>query len=236
MPTSKKPRKKGKHGRDMDAMRAARKGTYRNDAHMKQVYRTLSRKKRHVKSGASLFAWMNDLADPDTLLSYFAQAFFALKRWRETEEIGDFNCVSQLLMIGAMLHKEMKVQEGSLLRDIRNAAFLTICCVRLRNFDHEVPEANIEAVHSGLVTAHELAKFAAENPDQRNTLLNVIRQNLPDFVAARPGLREQRERFILGDKYDIVQKWIREDPLGKFTNVELDELDKLVMELELENE
>lgn len=213
MPKSKKPRKKGAHGRLQTALRIARKDKYKSVAQMEGVFNTLLDRKRSVKKGASLIAWMNDLSDTETLIAKFATAFFALRRWKTTFEHEDFHSVTRLLMIGGMCHKEMGVQEIDLFRDIQNACFQAIVCVRYRNQGIEIPDGNIDAIHAGLVSAEALVRYAEEH--DHNKLLDVIRQNLPEYVHSHPGLKEQRERWILGSRYDLVQRWILNDPPGQ---------------------
>lgn len=80
---------------------------------------------------------------------------------------------------------------------------------RLRNKRHAVPDANIDAIRDALAYAQNLVDFAQAN--ERNILIDVLRENDKTYVASIDGLLEQRERFILGRNYDRVQEWVKQD-------------------------
>lgn len=211
MPCSKKPRKRGLHGKRQTALKLVSKGTFKSDAQKREALKTLRDQERSISNGVSLFAWMNDLSDPETLLKKFATAYFALRRWKETIDPEDINCVTRLLTIGGLCHKEMDVYGEHLFREIQNACFQSIICIQFRNQNKEIPDANIDAIHVGLRTAEALIEFTNEHDHGR--LISIIRKTDPAYVQAHPGLEEERERWLLGEeRLKMAQNWMKNTP------------------------
>lgn len=143
------------------------------------------------------------------MLEAFTLSFFALERWPTTTDYSDFNQISSTLMLGALCHKCLGVQEQDLMDDIQHAAFMTVVCARLRNHGKEIPPANLEPVKHGLIVAQQLMEYAYEH--ERQALINVLKHNTHENIAENPGLREAHERFILGKHYEQVRQWELED-------------------------
>lgn len=159
------------------------------------------------------------------MLEAFTLSFFALERWPTTNDYADFNQISSTLMLGALCHKCLGVQEHDLMDDIQHAAFMTVVCARLRNHGKEIPPANLEPVKHGLIVAQQLMEYAYEH--ERQALINVLKHNTHDNLDRTPGLREAHERFILGRHYETVRGWELEDDeflrdlneTGKFSEI-----------------
>lgn len=143
------------------------------------------------------------------MLEAFTLSFFALERWPTTNDYADFNQISSTLMLGALCHKCLGVQEQDLMDDIQHAAFMTVFCARLRNHGKEIPPANLEPVKHGLIVAQELMEYAYEH--ERQALINVLKHNTHGNIRETPGLLEAHERFILGKHYEQVRQWELED-------------------------
>lgn len=135
----------------------------------------------------------------------FTLSFFALERWPTTNDYADFNQISSTLILGALCHKCLGVQEQDLMDDIQHAAFMTVVCARLRNHGKEILPANLEPVKHGLIVAQELMEYAYEH--ERQALINVLKHNTHETLAETPGL----ERVILGKHYEQVRQWEIED-------------------------
>lgn len=209
MPVSKKPRKKSKIKREIDARRKILRGDFKSEKDIQKTFEYVEESQRKMRRQCEQISWMLSFVDKRTLLQAFTHAFFSLDRWSTTDDYSDFNRVSSSLMLGALLHKAMGVQEKDLLEDIQHAAYMTVMCARLRNHKKPVPASNIEPVKHGLIIAQDLMMYAYDN--ERQALINVLKHNSKDNLRVNPGLEEQHERFILGRHYDTVRAWELED-------------------------
>lgn len=209
MPKSKKPRKPGKHGRENIARKKWESGKFKSVEDARLTWRTLEAARKKRRPGLAQMHFLLSLADKEELIESFTQAFFALARWPTTYSYEDFNRVSSCLTLGILCHKRMGVVETDLLADMQQAAFMSVVCVRLRNFGKPVPPQNLEAVRVGLTTAQQLMEYAHEH--DRQAFIDVLKHNDREHVEDTPGLLEAHERLILGRNYEIVQRWEKED-------------------------
>ena len=209
MPVSKKPRKKGTRNREMKACKKICRGTFKSKEDAKKTFEFVEDSHRKMRRKCEQISWMLSFVDKQTLLQAFTHALISLDRWSTTDDYSDFNRVSSSLMLGALLHKSMGVQEQDLLHDIQHAAYMTVLCARLRNHRKEVPPSNLEPVKHGLIISQELMEYAFDN--ERQALINVLKHNSKDNLRVNQGLEEQHERFILGRHYDTVRAWELED-------------------------
>lgn len=209
MPTSKKPRKKGRHGREADALRKWRREKFASVEDARASLRVLEESRLKRRPGVAQIHFMLQLADKEELLESFTKAYFCLEKWPTTDRFEDFDRVSSSLMLGILCHKRMGVLEHDLLSDMQHAAFMCVVCVRLRNFGKPVPPQNLEAVRRGLTVSQELMEYAYEH--DRQAFIDVLKHNDADHVGRTPGLLDQHERLILGQNYDRVQEWEKED-------------------------
>lgn len=223
MPVSKKPRKKGRHGREnalMKGLAKRKKFASVDDARdfIGKSFDQLIEIKRQRRPGLAQIHYLTQLADREELLEAFTKAFYCLDRWPTTDDTKDFNVVSSSLMLGVLCHKRMDVQEQDLLHDLQRAAFMAVTCARMKNKGEQVPVQNLESVRIGLTTAQALMEYAYEN--DRQAFIDVLRHNDRDHVESTPGLLEAHERLILGQNYDTVQRWEAEDGLLYIKNKE----------------
>lgn len=209
MPVSKKPRKKGKRGRDIDARKKLLRGDFKSLDEAKKTIDIVETNRLRRRRQCEQLGWMLSFTDKGSLLDAFTLSFYSIERWATTTDFDDFNQVSSSLMLGALCHKAMGVQEQDLLEDIQHAAYMAVVCARLRNHKKPIPAANLEPVKHGLIVAQELMEYAYEN--DRQALINVLKHNTRYNVNGTPGLLEAHERFILGKHYEQVRAWELED-------------------------
>lgn len=209
MPKSKKPRKKGAHGREQIARRKWEAGNFKSVEDARSTFRIIDEARRRRRGGRAQIGFMLNLANKERLIEDFTSAFFALERWPTTTSYDDFNRVSSSLMLGLLCHKCLGVEEKSYVKEIQHAAFIAVVCVRLRNRRELIPQANLDIVRHGLVLAQELLEYTYEH--HRTELIHVLRHNDKANVYHTAGLTEAHERFILGDRYETVKQWELED-------------------------
>lgn len=145
------------------------------------------------------------LLDHEGLIEGFTRAHNSLNKVRDTKEIFDFNIVCSSLMLGAMVHRRLGVEEQSWLTDIRRAAFGIVMVYRMWGNKQTIPEANLAMIRIGLTAAQDLIEYAFKEDPQ--ALKEVLLKNDPLYTKAHPEENEARERFILGDRYDQVKSW-----------------------------
>lgn len=205
MPTSKKPRKKGRHGAINDKLRKARRMDSLTTEELEKLAEDLEAEAVRKRMALRRYEWMSVLLDHESLIEGFARAHASLKRIPETNDVFDFNVICSSLMLGAMVHMRLGIEEQSWLTDIRRAAYGTILAYRLRWMKIEVPEANLNMISIGLTAAQDLIEYAFKEDPQ--ALKEVLLKNDPLYTRAHQEENEARERFILGDKYELVKSW-----------------------------
>lgn len=209
MPVSKKPRKKGRRGHKIDARKKLINGKFRDlDDARKTIKDVESSRKRRRQQCAQL-GYMLCFTEKEALIDAFTMSLFAVDRLPTTPDYEDFNHISSSLMLGALCHKAMGVQEQDLLEDIQHACYMMVVCARLRNHRKTIPAANLEPIRHGIIVSQELMEYAYEN--ERQALINVLKHNSHENLDSTPGLKEAHERFILGKHYEQVQRWEIED-------------------------
>ena len=205
MPKSKKPRKKGRHGRLNDKIRQASKMQRMETKDIERLTDDLEKEAARRTMALRRYEWMSVLLDHEELIEGFTRAHNSLKRLPESTEVFDFNIVCSSLMLGAMVHMRLGVEEQSWLTDIRRAAFGVVNAYRIRALNQELPEANLNMISIGLTAAQDLIEYAFKEDPQ--ALREVLLKNDPLYTRAHPEENDARERFILGDKYELVQSW-----------------------------
>lgn len=209
MPVSKKPRKKGQRAKDLAMRKKFVRGQFKDADDARRIIKSLETQRTRQRRRCEQLGWLLGFQEKDSLLEAFTLSFYALERWPTTNDYADFNQISSSLMLGALCHKCLGVQEQDLMDDIQHAAFMTVTCARLRNHGKEIPPANLEPVKHGLIVAQQLMEYAYEH--ERQALINVLKHNTHEHLAETPGLREAHERFILGRYYEQVRQWELED-------------------------
>lgn len=209
MPVSKKPRKKGRRGHEIDARKKLIRGKFKTLDEAKKAIDTVEKARIKRRRQCEQIGWMLTFTSKETLLEAFTISLYAVERWPTTSDFDDFNIVSSSLMLGALCHKAMNIVEQDLLRDIQHAAYMTVVCARLRNHREPIPQANIEPIVNGLLISQKLMEYAYEN--DRQILIDVLKHNSRQNVEDTPGLLEKHERFILGPHYETVRQWELED-------------------------
>ena len=209
MPVSRKPRKKGRRGHEIDARKKLINGKFKNLDDARKAIKEVESSRKRRRQQCTQLGYMLCFTEKEALIDAFTLSFFALERWPTTTDCSDFNQISSTLMLGALCHKCLGVAEQDLLEDIQHAAFMTVVCARLRNHGKEIPPANLEPVKHGLIVAQELMEYAYEH--ERQALINVLKHNTHETLDETPGLREAHERFILGRHYETVRGWELED-------------------------
>ena len=204
MPVSKKPRKKGQFNRRHIAHRKIAQNKFKSPEELKRHLKTIEEEDTSIRNGADNLEWMLSLQDKDALIEPFTKSLLAIDRWPTTTDFDDFNIVSSSLMLGALCHRALNVQETEHLREIQEAAFMAVTCVRLRHKRRPLPNANLQIVRDALTTAQALIEWANDN--DRTTLISVLKQNTQRYIRQHPEAIEQHERLILGKNYDRVRE------------------------------
>lgn len=205
MPTSKRPRKKGKYGLLNANLRKLRAGRFKDQNDADRTIAALEKSAADAAMGRRHYEWMSVMLDHEELIEGFVRAHQSLDRIPTTFKIFDFNILCSSLMLGAMVHMRLGIEEQSWITDIRRAAYGTIMAYRLRGMKQDVPEANLNMIGIGLTAAQELIEYAFKEDPQ--ALKEVLLKNDPLYTRAHPEENEARERFILGDRYDQVKSW-----------------------------
>lgn len=208
MPKSKKPRKSGKFGRVNAACKKWTRSKFKSVEDAMQCVRALDEAGYLKSRGEQKMQFMLALRDSEMLTDAFLKAQLALRRWPTTTEYEDFNRVASSLMLGALVHHRLGVAEKELLDEIQFAAYMSVVCVRLRNFEKDIPEANLRIVSRGLDISQELMTLARETDPQ--ALVEVLMYNEKDHVS-RAGLKVANEKALLGKYYDTVAEWEARD-------------------------
>lgn len=205
MPVSKKPRKKGNRYHVRSALTRLKEGKFKSKEEMQKLMKVLHDDDVRLRNGVDNLEWMLSLQDKDALFAPFVRAFLAIDRWPETGDFDDFNVVTSSLMLGALCHRALGVQETEMLTEIQDATFRCVTCVRLRQKQSPIPKENLSLVKEGLTTAQRLIEFANDN--NRNTLIHVLKQNTLRFLDDHPEEVEKHERLVLGRHYETVRSW-----------------------------
>lgn len=196
MPTSKNRRKSGrkatggfKHYVEQRKRidRKVKKGQYANVEEVRRDARCLADRRKWYERGQSRMAWLTMLAArPDAIVTAQTSAQFALRRWAEGGDVeaDDFNIVASSLMLGYLLAKRLPLEDvEDIFTALHEAAYMTVACVRLSNHRRQIPEANLEPIHTGLNVAQELMKLADET--DRHILIDVLEMNSKEYSCPR---------------------------------------------------
>lgn len=151
------------------------------------------------------------LTDWDNVQMGFLKSLSALDRWPTTTDSEDFGVVSSSLMLGVLIFHIAKVAEVEILQELQHAAFMCVICCRLRNKGETVPEANIQVVREGLTLAQNLMEAAYR--DDRQAFISALKENDTEYLKAHPEATERHMRMALGNNYDRVVQWDKEDAI-----------------------
>ena len=157
------------------------RGQFKDADDARRTIASLENQRTRQRRRCEQLGWLLGFQEKDSLLEAFTLSFFALERWPTTTDYSDFNQISSTLMLGALCHKCLGVQEQDLMDDIQHAAFMTVVCARLRNHGKEIPPANLEPVKHGLIVAQQLMEYAYEH--ERQALINVLKHNTHENIA-----------------------------------------------------
>ena len=204
MPKSKKPRKKGAHGREQAARSRLRRNQFKAPAECRRLVKIVEDARAARHKGSAQLGYLFALADQDFMVERFIEAFMALERWQTTEEMDDFSLVNSMLMIGAIAFLKVGVQESERLDEIRRAAYAATLAIDHRNMGRRIPDELIEDTREGLTTAQMIFEAATAN-GMNQELIEVVKENAPEHIASTPGRFREHRRLILGDYLEKVQ-------------------------------
>lgn len=205
MPTSKKPRKKGRHGMINRKLAKAKKMMSLPDEQLESLADDLEKEAWRRTLARRNYEWMSVMLDHEDLIEGFTRAQHSLDKFRETDEIFDYNIVCSSLMLGAMVHRRLGVEEKTWLEDIRRGAFETVYAYKLRGEHQQIPDGNLRLIGIGLDAAQDLIDYAFTHDPQ--ALKEVLIKNDPLYTRLHPEEFDDRERFIMGDRYELVKSW-----------------------------
>lgn len=204
MPKSKKPRKKGAHGREQAARSRLLRNQFKDPAECRRLVKIVEDARAARHKGSAQLGYLFALADQDFMVERFIEAFMALERWQTTEEMDDFSLVNSMLMIGAIAFLKVGVQESERLDEIRRAAYAATLAIDHRNMGRRIPDELIEDTREGLTTAQMIFEAATAN-GMNQELIEVVKENAPEHIASTPGRFREHRRLILGDYLEKVQ-------------------------------
>ena len=194
MPKSKKPRKKGAHGREQAARSRLLRNQFKDPAECRRLVKIVEDARAARHKGSAQLGYLFALADQD----------FMVERFIETEEMDDFSLVNSMLMIGAIAFLKVGVQESERLDEIRRAAYAATLAIDHRNMGRRIPDELIEDTREGLTTAQMIFEAATAN-GMNQELIEVLKENDPEHIASTPGRFREHRRLILGDYLEKVQ-------------------------------
>lgn len=221
MPKSKKPRKKGAHGREQAARSRLLRNQFKDPAECRRLVKIVEDARAARHKGSAQLGYLFALADQDFMVERFIEAFMALERWQTTEEMDDFSLVNSMLMIGAIAFLKVGVQESERLDEIRRAAYAATLAIDHRNMGRRIPDELIEDTREGLTTAQMIFEAATAN-GMNQELIEVLKENDPEHIASTPGRFREHRRLILGDYLEKVQALeAAQNPHREFTVPEI---------------
>ena len=185
MPKSKKPRKKGAHGREQAARSRLLRNQFKDPAECRRLVKIVEDARAARHKGSAQLGYLFALADQDFMVERFIEAFMALERWQTTEEMDDFSLVNSMLMIGAIAFLKVGVQESERLEEIRRAAYAATLAIDHRNMGRRIPDELIEDTREGLTTAQMIFEAATAN-GMNQELIEVLKENDPEHIASTP--------------------------------------------------
>lgn len=131
----------------------------------------------------------------------------ALDRWPTTMDRHDFDIVASALMMGFMALHSMEIENHDEVEQaIREGAFMTFLCARLRCKGSPLPEANLQAVRIGLMAAQDCLQMLCDT--DMTAMRKILETNSKENCRAHPDEHDARVRLLLGPRYaDQVFGW-----------------------------
>lgn len=203
MPRSQKPRKRGRIGRKEAGVRKLIKNP--TPETLEAVMASTEGIFRKEKIGRSKILQLMQTVDGEFLTDAHLREAFALERIAKTKDVSDFNKVTSSLAIATLLTDKLDLTPECYkeYNDVLSfACFMVVQIVRLRNFGHEVPEANLDVVADGLAAAQELSRYAYTH--NRKDWLDVINYNRWTTEGEEALARDKR---VLGKYWERVLEW-----------------------------
>lgn len=124
----------------------------------------------------------------------------ALDRWPTTMDRKDFDIPASALMMGFMALHCMEIENHAEVETaIREAAFMTFLCARLRCKGRPLPEANLQCVRTGLIAAQDCMQMLVET--DMSAMMKILKTNSKENCLAHPDEHDARVRMLLGPRY-----------------------------------
>lgn len=207
MPKSKNRRKNGKTSSKYTAERRRIVAVRKRMASGQQVDLEQIR-----KDAAFMAAWQKKRAKPsdlDWLISLKVnggmteaaiKGLVALDRLPTTMDRKDFDIVASALMLGFMsLHCMAIENHDEVETAIREAAFMTFICARLRCKGSPLPTANLQIVRLGLMAAQDCMQMLCDT--DMTSMQKILETNSKENCRAHPEEHDARVRLLLGPRY-----------------------------------
>lgn len=131
----------------------------------------------------------------------------ALERWPTTMDRKDFDIVASALMMGFMALHSMEIENHDEVElAIREGAFMTFLCARLRCKGSPLPTANLQAVRLGLMAAQDCLQMICDT--DMTAMRKILETNSKANCRAHPEEHDARVRQLLGPRYaEQVFSW-----------------------------
>lgn len=207
MPKSKKPRKKGQFGRKSKAT-----------SFFVKHYKNLDAVSDRIEKAEKDFASFAKGADKiNFLCSYTSEKlrnsqirdFIALDRLPSTYNPQDVRQVASTITIAILLTDLIDLTPESHAecnQALQFGLYMSVMALRMRAYDKQLPEANLQPIHDALNVAQDLICWAFDN--DRAKLLTARRAN----NEAREGLAAiRRDQRTLGKYWERVREWAQAD-------------------------
>lgn len=210
MPTSKKPRKKGRHGLKNAMMkRIIAKGGRGKDIDS-ELKRFADADLTRV-NGYHKLQNLTILTNVERFKTKMTKAMFAINRLVDGDT-EDFRLVTSCIGIGGTLLYRVNFSDETkeaYRRDIADGLFGIIRARSMRNRRAPVTQGLLDNIHNGLAAAQELLLWAEDN--DRLALADVLGLARADVIKNNDDMNVAKEKALLGRHWDRAEEITRND-------------------------
>lgn len=158
--------------------------------------------------------WLLQLKVNGGMTEAAIKGLVALDRWPTTMDRKDFDIPASALMMGFMALHCMEIENHDEVETvIREAAFMTFLCARLRCKGSPLPAANLQIVRLGLMAAQDCMQMLIDT--DMSSMMKILETNSKQNCRAHPKEHDERVRQMLGPRYaEQIFAWEAADDRG----------------------
>lgn len=207
MPKSKNKRKNGKVSNKFTSERRRLRDVQKRIISGKEF--GIEQIRKDAKVIADWHARQEKVLDIDWLITFKVnggmteaaiKGLVALDRWSTTMDRNDFDIVASALMMGFMALHSMEIENHDEVEQaIREGAFMTFLCARLRCKGSPLPTANLQPVRLGLMAAQDCLQMLCDT--DMTAMRKILETNSKMNCRAHPEEHDVRVRQLLGPRY-----------------------------------